>query len=144
MGQHLLVVDHQQHVEINGMFDDGGPALDSRGLDPADQLVTGGGPVDERRGQHRPEQWAGDEVGTHLFEDDGGLDRAEAAASRFLGRHQPQHAHGGHLAPGVSVDGRLFPLDQAVQREPVREEPVDGLLQLDLTGIQAELHHVPS
>ena len=39
------------------------------------------------------------------------------------------------------VGGRALAGDDGVEREAVGAEPGHGLLQLDLPGVQAELHH---
>ena len=120
------------------------PSSTADRLDPADQRAAGGGAVDERCREDRPQHRAGRQVRAELLEQQRPLDHAEPAAARVLGQQQAEHAERRHLVPGGPVGGRPLPLDDGVEGEAVGAEPGHGLLQLDLSGVQAELHHPSS
>ncbi len=56
-----------------------------------------------------------------------------------VGQHV-EHPEVAQFGPHRTVEGRALPGREGVQGEPVLEEPGHGLLQLDLLGVQAELH----
>ena len=82
-------------------------------------------------------------MGADLLEDQRAVDGAQAAAALVLGDEQSEETEIGQFTPGGAVHRDTLPGHDGVQGEVVVAEPGHGLLQLDLSGIQPELHQRP-
>ena len=77
---------------------------------------------------------------TELLEDDRCPDDAEAGSARARRQEQGEDAEVGQRTPGAAVDAPVLAPREVLAREPVRAEPADGVLELELLFVEAEVH----
>ena len=77
---------------------------------------------------------------TELLEDDRCADGAEAGSARARGQEHGEDAEVGERAPDAAVAARVLAAREILGREPLRAQPADGVPELELLFIQAEVH----
>ena len=83
---------------------------------------------------------AAHEMRAELLEDDRSLDHSEPEAAVGLRHAQGEDPELGQLAPGRAIDPLAVALGDALEREPRRAEAPDGVLELELFFVEAEVH----
>src|SRR5262245_12416966 len=74
-----------------------------------------------------------------LFEDDCAADGAEAGSAGTRRQQHRKETESGERAPVVAIDA-LASTREVVVREPVGTQPADGVPQLELRFVEAEVH----
>ena len=143
MGHHRVVVHDDHDVDVGRVLDDHRTGACALRHQATGEHLPGRGAGDERCRQRGPQHRSRHEMRPELLEELCRLDHAEPAPTGVLGDHEPEHAERGHVGPHRPVDGRVLAGCDRVEPEVVGAEARDRLLQLELTGVEAELHQRP-